>query len=65
MAAPLLVRWSFEDSIRPCARFRGGIEGMMRNYANLAALISTFSYREQQLLERDDEVLASLSEAPS
>ncbi len=40
--------------------FRGGVEGVLENYANLAALIGTFSYREKELLERYDEMLASL-----
>ena len=42
--------------------FRGGVAGVLENHANLAALIGTFSYREQQQLERYDEVLASLGE---
>ena len=33
---------------------------MPRDYANLGAIIGTFSYREKELVDRYDEVLAAL-----
>ena len=42
----------------------GGTSGIMERYVNLSALISTFSYRESQLLEQYDEMLAALGHAP-
>ena len=43
--------------------FRGGTSGIMEKYVNLSALIGTFSYRESQLLEQYDEMLAALGHA--
>lgn len=45
--------------------FRNGMAGVLENFANLSALIATFSYRETQLLERYDEMLTSLGHRPS
>lgn len=43
--------------------FRGGTEAVARNYRNLGGIISTFAYREKELLARYDETLASLNPA--
>lgn len=45
--------------------FRGGIGAVLENYANLAVIIRTFSYREQQLLEFYDQTLVALGEQPA
>ncbi len=42
--------------------FRGGTEAIAANYRNLASLIATFSYREQQLLASYDRILGELAE---
>lgn len=40
--------------------FRHGVGGVVENLANLGTLISTFAYREQQLLEYYDQTLGGL-----
>ncbi len=41
--------------------FRGGAESIAANYRNLASVISTFVYREQQLVELYEETLGAMS----
>ncbi len=44
--------------------FRAGVGGVLENYANLATIISTFSYREKQLVEFYDQTLSTLGASP-
>ncbi len=45
--------------------FRAGVGGVLENYANLATIISTFSYREKQLVEFYDQTLSTLGAPPA
>jgi hypothetical protein len=45
--------------------FNHGFAGMIQNYANLSMILSTFWYRECQLLRRYDEVLGELEVGPA
>ena len=40
--------------------FKGGAQGIVDNWRNLASIIGTFGYREKQMLTHYDEAIASL-----
>ena len=59
------MREKTRDAVQKALFEAYGMAGVMENYANLSTLIGTFSYRETQLLERYDEMLAALNTADS